>query len=618
MPDEIRLKVAEEPPIHLRAGAEPGGVNVSMEQLRVVRAVSPTIDVERVDGGAEITVEDYRGDPQTAQLYDGHSPVITASKSDDVTTVYADGVPIATINDGQSAAAGRDGKDGKDGVDGKDGKDGQDGHTPVITASKSGDITTVYVDGVAIATLTDGEDGQDGHTPEITASKTEGVTTIYADGESIATINDGADGHTPSITASKVNTVTTVYVDGVAVATVTDGTNGTNGDDGISPTVSISSITGGHRVSVTDANGTRTFDVMDGSDGYTPVKGVDYFDGTNGTDGHSPSVTAGKSGTVTTIYVDGTAVATINDGTDGAPGTPGTPGAPGTPGEPGEGVPTGGTTGQILAKSSGTDYSTEWIDAPESGTKMVVLSYGASTWNDFITAYRSNAVVYCRASSNSNPGTGTQTRMAFMAYVNNAETPTEVEFQYYRSVSSHSATQQGDQVYVYKLTSAGAWSVTTRETYTKIVTGQNIWSSYSNGTITLSAVSPSADYLYVEYDDNEQSWFVSDATIDDIGALAYFDKYIYLQNTTITGEDDLLASRYFHLDDYSEAIVDDIRMATVHFSRLIYENGVPTKIGVFTLVGEVYSFSMESVTVTYAETALGGGGSLPEWQGGSY
>ena len=39
-----------------------------------------------------------------------------------------------------------------------------------------------------------------------------------------------------------------------------------------------------------------------------------------------------------------------------------------------------------------------------------------------------------------------------MAYVNNATSPTEVEFQYYRSMSSHSASQQGDQVFVYKLT----------------------------------------------------------------------------------------------------------------------------------------------------------------------
>jgi hypothetical protein len=77
--------------------------------------------------------------------------------------------------------------------------------------------------------------------------------------------------------------------------------------------------------------------------------------------------------------------------------------------------------------------------------------------------------------------------MAFMAYVSDATNPTSVEFQYYRSVSSHSATQQGDQVYVYKLTSAGAWTVTVRENYTKIVAGTGLSSSYSSGTLTLSS-----------------------------------------------------------------------------------------------------------------------------------
>jgi hypothetical protein len=76
--------------------------------------------------------------------------------------------------------------------------------------------------------------------------------------------------------------------------------------------------------------------------------------------------------------------------------------------------------------------------------------------------------------------------MAFMAYVNNSETPTEVEFQYYRSVSSHSASQQGDQVFVYKLTKTAGWSVTTRESSTKIVAGANMSSSYNAGTLTIN------------------------------------------------------------------------------------------------------------------------------------
>lgn len=125
------------------------------------------------------------------------------------------------------------------------------------------------------------------------------------------------------------------------------------------------------------------------------------------------------------------------------------------------------------------------------GKPMVILSYGTSTWNDFITAYQNNVIVYCRASSNSNPATGSQTRMAFMAYVSDATNPTNVEFQYYRSMSSHSATAMGDEVYVYKLTNAngGTWSVTTRKASIKeidVASGSKLGVSWNSDKVTLS------------------------------------------------------------------------------------------------------------------------------------
>lgn len=124
---------------------------------------------------------------------------------------------------------------------------------------------------------------------------------------------------------------------------------------------------------------------------------------------------------------------------------------------------------------------------------LVEMSYGeSSAWSKFINAYNAGSIVYCRASSNSNPATGTQGRKAFMAYVNNATTPTEVEFQYVRSVSSKTDSQQGDQVFIYKLTSAsgGTWTVTTRNMSSKIVAGTGMTSSFTTGanaTITLNA-----------------------------------------------------------------------------------------------------------------------------------
>ena len=45
------------------------------------------------------------------------------------------------------------------------------------------------------------------------------------------------------------------------------GETGSTGQDGLSPSISITVITGGHRVTITDATGVHSFDVMDGEDG---------------------------------------------------------------------------------------------------------------------------------------------------------------------------------------------------------------------------------------------------------------------------------------------------------------------------------------------------------------
>lgn len=45
------------------------------------------------------------------------------------------------------------------------------------------------------------------------------------------------------------------------------GPPGPSGEDGVSPTVSVTEIAGGHRITITDATGTHSFDVMDGVDG---------------------------------------------------------------------------------------------------------------------------------------------------------------------------------------------------------------------------------------------------------------------------------------------------------------------------------------------------------------
>ena len=123
------------------------------------------------------------------------------------------------------------------------------------------------------------------------------------------------------------------------------------GSSGISPTIKVTPITGGNKVEITDANGTKIFNVMhgtngtngaDGKDGYTPVKGVDYFDGedgangvngADGSDGVSPTlsvaeITGGHRVTITDV--NGTQTFDVMDGVDGQDGKDGQNGADGS------------------------------------------------------------------------------------------------------------------------------------------------------------------------------------------------------------------------------------------------------------------------------------------------
>lgn len=160
---------------------------------------------------------------------------------------------------------------------------------------------------------------------------------------------------------------------------------------------------------------------------------------------------------------------------------------------------------------------------------LVTLSYGSSTWNDFLTAYNAGKIVYCRASSSADPSSGSQTRMAFMAYINNPTAPTSVEFQYVRSVSPKTAAQQCDQVFVYKLTNAngGTWSVETRDMSSNIAAGTGLSSSYSNGTLTLNATGGGGGGLTTLYYDESDMKFYKDSQFTTVMTVADVVNAIY-------------------------------------------------------------------------------------------
>lgn len=96
----------------------------------------------------------------------------------------------------------------------------------------------------------------------------------------------------------------------------------------------------------TDWNNLVALNDLRGSDG----RGIVSIENTSGMDLDMEYTITYTDGTTDTFWI-----------------TNGAKGEKGNKGDTGEGVVSGGTTGQILAKKSNTDYDTEWIDAP-SGT----------------------------------------------------------------------------------------------------------------------------------------------------------------------------------------------------------------------------------------------------------
>lgn len=302
---------------------------------------------------------------------------------------------------------GKNGVDGQNGRDGRDGQAGQDAVSPIInftdiTGGKR--ITVIDADGIK---TTDVENGSDGHSisADISSITDGNRVTIYQDGIIIGgfdvengkssgisstpvrnsggdiigyliTLQDGITGQTTQFTLDNgVNGATPQcrityntwlidghYVTGNEVEFYIDngdgtetslgtficlnGEGGSQGADGISPEVETSSILNGTRVTITDAFGSHSFDVMNGSNGISPEVTVseitgghevyirDYqgdhrfnvMDGTDGSNGISPSVdyeyvTGGVEVTITDA--DGDHTFRIMDGINGQDGSDG-------------------------------------------------------------------------------------------------------------------------------------------------------------------------------------------------------------------------------------------------------------------------------------------------------
>lgn len=203
--------------------------------------------------------------------FDGEDGVSITSVKQTTTSSADDGVNIVTVtlSDGQTATF--EVKNGSKGSAGKDGVNGAAGNG-IKSVALNADYTLTL-------TFTDG-------TSYTTPSSIRGATGTA-----------GKDGQ--------------------------PGQDGKPGVDGFSPTVSVAAIIGGHRITITDKNSTKTVDVMDGADGTpgengNPGRGITSIARTSGTGA------AGTTDTYTITYTDGTtSTFGVYNGKNGAKGDPG-------------------------------------------------------------------------------------------------------------------------------------------------------------------------------------------------------------------------------------------------------------------------------------------------------
>ena len=116
-----------------------------------------------------------------------------------------------------------------------------------------------------------------------------------------------------------------------------------------------------------------------------------------------------------------------------------------------------------------------WAIVPQSPTELFEASYGVTSYADVKAAITAKKIVYCTV-----PSGAYGNRMAFLSYISS----NNVEFQYYRSISTHDSTDQGDEVYVYTVASSG-WTTKTRKSNIRYKAGTNMTQTYNSSTETL-------------------------------------------------------------------------------------------------------------------------------------
>lgn len=319
------------PNIPMQVQTEETTIPLSMGEIDVIRAVSPTVTVERTEGGVYIAITDLDG-VHLATLYDGARGLqgpqgpqgIQGLKGDkgDTGETGAKGDKGDTGDQGPQGIQGPQGLQGIQGPKGESGEDGRSFRIAGVFATLAA-LEAAYPTGSDDAYQVTGEDN------EIF------IWSSYDEAwESIGQIQ-GPKGDT-----------------------------GATGDDGVSPEVSVSTITGGHRVTITDADhpSGQSFDVMDGATGPTGATGATGPKGDQGIQGiQGPQGIQGEQGEQGPKGDTGATGATGATGPTGPQGPQGIQGIQGPQGPKGDmPTPISGTCLFIDPMEAGSTGFGEW------------------------------------------------------------------------------------------------------------------------------------------------------------------------------------------------------------------------------------------------------------------
>lgn len=233
---------------------------------------SPSVAVNEYSNGHTVWIG-YDGDGTTESTGEQFFvPNGRDGKSYDIQVEQIEGGhKVSIIDDGVAIKQfevlnGKNGDDGSDGVSIEGAAINTNGHL-VLTMS---DRSTMTVGRVR------GQDGKDGITPTFDIKRLDAD-----DGYEVSIYNDdylaqwfvirdgtdgidGKDGDSPTISLDRVLSGTR-YVNRLTINNVDGTTSSVDIKDGVSPTVNVYDTANGHRVEITDKNGTKSFDVLDGS-----------------------------------------------------------------------------------------------------------------------------------------------------------------------------------------------------------------------------------------------------------------------------------------------------------------------------------------------------------------